>query len=54
MNKAKVKIKILKIKINLKRKSNIYKYNIIDDIRWILVNIFFKNLIKIEQYKKKL
>lgn len=33
MNKAKVKIKILKIKINLKRKSNIYKYNIIDDIR---------------------
>ncbi len=46
----KVKIKILKVKVNLRRRSNIYRYNIINNIRQILANIFFENLIEFKLY----
>jgi len=52
--KTEVETKTLEIDINLRWGFNIYRYNIIDDIKWILVNIFFKDLIEIEQYQKKL
>ncbi len=53
-NKEKIKTKTSEIKINLKKKSNIYRYDIINDIRWIPTNIFFEDLIEIEQYQRKL
>ncbi len=36
--------------VNLRRGSNPYQYNVIDDFRRISINIFFKNLIKIGLY----
>ncbi len=38
--------------VNLRRGSNLYQYNVVDDFRWILTNMFFEDLMKIEPYKK--
>jgi len=40
--------------VNLRQESNIYRYDIIDDFKWISANIFFEDLIEIKQYWKKL
>ncbi len=49
-----VKTEILEMDINLRWEFSIYRYDIIDDFRQILTNIFFGDLIEIEQYRKKL
>jgi len=49
-NKVKVKIKTSEVEVNFRWGFNIYRYDIIDNIRWILANIFFEDLIKIKQY----
>ncbi len=36
-----------KVDVNLRRDSNPYYYNVVDDFCWILTNMFFKDLIKI-------
>ncbi|SRR6266542_6802474 len=40
--------------VNLKRGSNPYQYNVIDNFRWISTNIFFGNLMKIGPYRKSI
>ncbi len=47
-DKMKVKIETLKVKINFRWESNIYRYDIINDFKWISANIFFKDLMKIK------
>ncbi len=39
-----------KADINLRRGSNPYQYNMIDDFKWISTNMFFENLMKIGSY----
>ena len=39
-----------KADVNLRRGSNLYQYNVVDDFRWILTNIFFGDLMKIGPY----
>ncbi len=41
-----------KADINLRRGSNPYQYNVIDDFRQILTNMFFEDLMKIGPYHK--
>ena len=53
-DKEKVEIETSEVDINLRQGSNIYRYNIIDDFIQILANIFFENLVEIEQYREKL
>ena len=53
-DKEKVKTETLEIDINLRQGSSIYRYNIIDNFKQILANIFFEDLVKIEQYREKL
>ncbi len=53
-DKVKVKTETLEVKVNLRWKSNIYRYDIIDDFRWIPTNIFFRDLVEIKQYRDKL
>ena len=36
--------------VNLRRGSNPYQYNVIDDFRWTPINMFFGDLMKIESY----
>ena len=36
--------------VNLRRGSNPYQYNVIDDFRWISTNMFFGDLMKIGSY----
>ncbi len=36
--------------VNLRRGSNPYQYNVINDFRQTLTNIFFKDLMKIGSY----
>jgi len=38
--------------VNLRRGSNPYQYNIVDDFRWTLTNMFFEDLMKIESYRE--
>ena len=33
--------------VNLRRGSNLYQYNVVDDFRWTLTNMFFGDLIKV-------
>ncbi len=40
--------------VNLRRSSNPYQYNIMDDFRWIPTNIFFEDLMKIGLYQKSI
>ncbi len=43
-----------KADVNLKRGSNSYQYNIVDDFRWTPTNMFFKDFIKIRSYWKSM
>ena len=36
--------------VNLKRDSNSYQYNVIDDFRQMLINLFFGDFMKIDPY----
>ena len=40
--------------VNLRRGSNLYQYNIVDDFRWIPINIFFRDLMKIRLYQESM
>ena len=40
--------------INLRRGSNPYQYNVVDDFRWMPTNIFFGNLMKIGPYRESM
>jgi len=40
--------------VNLRRGSNSYQYNIIDDFRWIPTNMFFGDLMKVGPYRKSM
>ncbi len=42
------------VKVNLKKDSNLYYYNIIDDFRQTSTNIFFEDLMKIGLYHKSM
>ena len=37
--------------VNLRRGSNPYQYNVIDNFRWTSTNIFFRDLMKIGSYR---
>ncbi len=38
--------------VNLRKGSNLYQYNVVDDFRWIPTNMFFEDLIKIGSYRE--
>ena len=40
--------------VNLRRGSNLYQYNVVDDFKWILTNMFFRDLMKIGSYRKSM
>src|SRR6266498_1524139 len=40
--------------VNLRRGSNLYQYNVVDDFRWTLTNMFFGDLMKVEPYRKSM
>ncbi len=40
--------------VNLRRGSNLYQYNVVDDFRWTLTNMFFRNLMKIGLYRESM
>ena len=40
--------------VNLRRGSNPYQYNVVDDFRWIPTNMFFGDLMKIGSYRKSM
>ncbi len=40
--------------VNLRRGSNPYQYNVVDDFRWTLINIFFGDLMKIGLYRESI
>ncbi len=40
--------------VNLRRGLNLYQYNIVDDFRWTLTNMFFGDLIKIGLYRESM
>ncbi len=40
--------------VNLRRGSNPYQYNIVDDFRWIPTNMFFGDLIKVGLYRESM
>src|SRR6266540_2461677 len=40
--------------VNLRRGSNPYQYNVVNDFQWILTNIFFEDLMKIGPYRESM
>src|SRR6266540_821939 len=40
--------------VNLRRGSNPYQYNVIDDFRWMSTNMFFGDLMKIGLYRESM
>ena len=40
--------------VNLRRGSNPYQYNVVDDFRWIPTNMFFRDLMKIGPYHESM
>ena len=40
--------------VNLRRGSNLYQYNVIDDFYWTPTNMFFENLMKIGLYRESM
>ncbi len=40
--------------VNLRRGSNPYQYNVVDDFRWTLTNMFFGDLMKIGPYRESI
>ncbi len=43
-----------KAEVNLRRGSNSYQYNVVDDFRWTPTNMFFEDLMKIGPYQKSM
>ncbi len=40
--------------VNLRRGSNLYQYNVVDDFRWTSTNIFFEDLMRIGSYQESM
>src|SRR6266545_8183131 len=40
--------------VNLRRGSNPYQYNVVDDFRWTLTNMFFGDLMKVGPYRESM
>ena len=40
--------------VNLRRDSNPYQYDVVNDFRWTLTNTFFGDLIQIPKYRESL
>src|SRR6266540_3021344 len=40
--------------VNLRRGSNPYQYNVVDDFRWMLTNMFFRDLMKVGPYRESM
>ncbi len=40
--------------VNLRRGSNPYQYNVVDDLRWTLTNMFFRDLMKVGLYRESM
>ncbi len=40
--------------VNLKRGSNLYQYNVVDNFHWTLTNMFFEDFMKIGLYQKSM
>ncbi len=40
--------------VNLRRGSNPYQYNVVDDFRWTSTNMFFGDLMKIGPYRESI
>jgi len=40
--------------VNLRRSSNPYQYNVVDDFRWTLTNMFFGDLMKVGSYRESM
>ena len=40
--------------VNLRRGSNPYQYNVVDDFRWTPTNMFFGDLMKVGSYRKSM
>src|SRR6266508_2630815 len=40
--------------VNLRRSSNPYQYNVIDDFRWTPTNMFFEDLMKVGPYRESI
>ena len=40
--------------VNLRKGSNLYQYNVVDDFRWIPTNMFFGDLMKIGPYRESM
>jgi len=40
--------------VNLRRGLNLYQYNVVDDFRWTLTNMFFEDLMKIGLYRESM
>ncbi len=40
--------------VNLRRNSNSYQYDIVNDFRWIPSNTFFRDLVQISKYRERL
>ena len=38
--------------VNLRKGSNPYQYNVVDDFRWIPTNMFFGDLMKVGPYRE--
>ena len=38
--------------VNLRRGSNPYQYNVVDNFKWTLTNMFFGNFMKIKPYRE--
>ena len=42
------------VDVNLRRGSNPYQYNMVDDFRWMPINIFFGDLMKVGLYRESM
>ena len=40
--------------VNLRRGSNPYQYNVVDDFRWTPTNMFFGDLMKVRPYRESM
>ncbi len=40
--------------VNLRRGSNPYQYNVVDNFKWTLTNMFFRDLMKVGPYRESM
>ncbi len=48
------KLEIEDNQVNLRRDSNPYQYDVVNDFRWIPTNTFFGDLVQIPKYRESL